>query len=304
MPNTILIVDDEVELTQILSEYFHTKKGYNVLTATDGEVALNLIKEQTLELVLLDMKLPSLNGLEILRILRKDCPDSKVIVMTAYDAEYKKEIDLVGYDAFFIKPIPFEELKNTVEDLLTGKMPKQPAVKTEAVDIQRETKLLFEDRESLIPQARIVIVEIRGNLAMVLKDYLKHLEANYATLELKSGSLFFKEVEKFRPDIVLYDIVEIGSFSEFAAKLMNLPNPPKEIILFGDPKFKWESVELLIKRGMYYIPTPLASPDARLSKYPEFEIPAKETVERLAEVIKEVCFKHGLVTKKGEETHA
>ena len=93
MPNNILIVDDQVELTKILGEYFRVKKGYNVLTATDGKVALNVIREQTPELVLLDMKLPSVNGLEILKILRKDYPGTKVIVMTAYDTEFKKEID-------------------------------------------------------------------------------------------------------------------------------------------------------------------------------------------------------------------
>lgn len=302
MPNNILIVDDEVELTQLLEEYFRMKKGYNVLTAIDGKVALDLIKEQTPALVLLDMKLPSVNGLEILKILRKNYPNSKVIVMTAYDVEYKKEIDLVGYDAFFIKPILFEELKDKVEELLTGKIPSQLEPKISSKDIIREESHISKDREGLLPQARIAIIEIRGNVAMLLKEYLEHTrdDAQYSVSYFKSGSLFLNEITKFKPDIVLYDIVEIGTFSEFASELMKLPNPPKEIILFGDPKFKWEEVDLLIKRGMGYIPTPLASPGVLSAKYQMFELPAKETVERLASVIKDVCFKHDLLIERGK----
>lgn len=306
MSNNVLIVDDEVELTQILREYFHFKKGYNVLTATDGKVALNIIKEQTPAVVLLDMKLPSVNGIEILKVLRKDYTNTKVIVMTAYDLEYKKEIDLIGYDAFFIKPIAFGELKDKVDELLTGKTPAQPAkTKTPFKEIIKETKPLVEDKENFLPKARIAIIEIRGNVAMLLKEYLEHTrqDAQYNVSYFKSGSLFLNEIAKFKPDIILYDIVEIGTFSDFASELMKLPNPPQEIILFGDPKFKWEEVDLLIKRGMDYIPTPLASPGVVSAQYRMFELPAKETVERLSSVIKEVCFKHGLVTKKGEQTH-
>jgi len=303
MPNNILIIDDEVELTQILGEYFRTKKRYNVFTASDGKVALNLIREQTLELVLLDMKLPSVNGLEILKILRKDYPNCRVIVMTAYDIDYKKEIDLVGYDALFIKPILFEELKDKVDALLTGRIPKQSEAKTSSQSISKETIALLKDRENFLPKARIVIIEIRGNIAMLLKECFERAVSDgyYNVAYFKSGSLFLSEITKFNPDIILYDIVEIGNFSDFAQRLMNLSNPPKEIILFGDPKFKWEEVDLLVRKGMSYIPTPLSSPDMQLSKYPEFELPAKETIERLSAVIKDVCFKHGLVTKKGEK---
>lgn len=294
MADNILIVDDQVELTEILGEYFRVKKGYNVLTATDGKAALGLIKEHGPKLVLLDMKLPSVNGLEILKLLRKEHPACKVIVMTAYDMEYKKEIDAVGYDGFFIKPILFEELKNAVDALLSGKITEQ--VKS----------VTGSGGEGLVAKARIAIIEIRANIATVLKEYLEHSPGNdqYFVLNLKSGALSFDEVIKFSPDIILYDIVEIGEFSKFASELMKLVNPPKEIILFGDPKLKWEEVDLLVKKGMTYIATPLTSSYRMLLQYPEFELPAKETVERLAEKIREACFKHGLVVKKGEDKHA
>lgn len=300
MPNNILIVDDQVELTKILGEYFRVKKGYNVLTATDGKVALNVIREQTPELVLLDMKLPSVNGLEILKILRKDYPGTKVIVMTAYDTEFKKEIDAVGYDAFFIKPITFEELKDTVGVLLSGGKLKQPETRLPTKSTPGEVTILQEDRKYFLPKARIVIIEIRANIAMLLKNCLENDKEKglFTVAYFKSGSLFLKEIEKFQPEVILYDIIEIGNFSDFARELMDLAVPPKEIILFGEPKFKWEEVDSLIKEGMSYIPTPLNPPDKALGKYPDFELPAKDTVERLSGVIMEVCFKHGLLIKR------
>lgn len=106
---------------------------------------------------------------------------------------------------------------------------------------------------------------------------------------------------EFKPDIVLYDILQIGDFSEVASKLLNLSNPPKEIVLFGDPKFKWEDADLLVKKGMNYIPTPLSSPGELSKKYQVFELPAKEAVDKLVYVIKETCFKHGLFTERGEK---
>ena len=89
----------------------------------------------------------------------------------------------------------------------------------------------------------------------------------------------------------------MGHFPEFASRLMNLPNPAKEIILFGDPKFKWEEVETLVKRGMSYISTPLEPASARLSDVAQWQLPAKETIERLLNAIKDACFKHRLLKK-------
>ena len=251
--------------------------------------------------MLLDIKLPSVNGIEILKILRKDYPACKVIIMTAYDVEYKREIDSIGYDGFFIKPITFENLKEKIEALLSGKTIKQPECKVPSQAPPGETALPLKDQANFFPKARIAIIEIRENIAMLLKGYLEHgiSDTCFNAVYFKSGTFFLNEISKFNPDIVLYDIVEIGSFSEFATRLMDLPSPPKEIILFGDPKFKWEEVDQLVKGGMNYIPTPLTSPDYMKVKDPEFELPRKDTVERLIAVIKEVCFRYRLVAQKG-----
>ena len=73
---------------------------------------------------------------------------------------------------------------------------------------------------------------------------------------------------------------------------MDLPNPPKEIILFGDPATKWEDADSLIKRGLLFIPTPLD---------PQYKLPHKDILDKLAESLKRACIKHGLYRIKGEK---
>lgn len=236
MAKNILIVDDQPELNQILRDYFRARAGYEVFTAADGSVALDLIKTQNPNLVLLDMKLPSVNGLEVLKVLRQDYPDSRVIVMTAYDAEYKKEIDLVGYDALFIKPIPFEELKEAVDTLLRGEVLKTAV---SASQDKNRSDNRIDIASGVVLSARIAVVELQEQFAKLIKTYLENLsETQFSVAIFSSAALHFKKITEFKPDIVLYDILEIADFSEVASRLVSLPKPPKEIILFGDPKFK------------------------------------------------------------------
>lgn len=298
MTKNILIIDDEVEFTRLLENYFRTKAEYKIFSACDGKVALDLIQEQNPSLVLLDMKLPTVNGPEILKILRQQYPQCKVIVMTAYDIEYKREIDAIGYDAFFLKPIPFQELKDKVKELLTQST-SSLAPKIEERPLSKESPTI-KDKAKFIPTARIVIIEPRDPTALLLKGYLENTvsDCKFDVLTLRFGPAYFNEIEKFEPDIVLYDTITMGHFPEFSSRLMNLPKPAKEIILFGDPKSKWDEVDILVKRGMHYISMPLIPISERLPESFENLAPAKETVERLLNTIKEACFKHGLVEKK------
>ena len=222
--------------------------------------------------------------------------------MTAYDAEFKREIDSIGYDAFFVKPITFEELRDTVDDLLNGRTLKSDEHAYHPVSYSpKEAKEAHSIPIDVIPQARIAVIEPKESFGRLLKDYFESLEdVKFNIAIFSSGDFYLDKITVFNPDIVLYDIVEINDFSGIAAKLLNLPNPPKEIILFGDPQFKWEDVEVLIKKGMNYISTPLVPLDPVSKKHHEFDLPNKEAIDKLTRIIKQVCLKHGLAVKKGE----
>ncbi|MBI4706911.1 MAG: response regulator [Candidatus Omnitrophica bacterium] len=284
----ILIVDDEKFVTDALEEFFHSK-GYRIFKAQDGQACLDIIKSEKLDLVLLDIKLPKIDGIEILKLLRRDYPEVKVIIMTAYDFEYKTKVDNIGCDAFFVKPLLIDELMQEVENLLSAgvKISKQQR------DIipQLAEEVEFSVSEGMLPCAKLLIVSPRDLISSLLKDYFTQqqiCEGIYVVAE--SGLEQLDYIKKFQPDIILLDVALVGVLGEFGDILIKMPHPPKEIILFGDPAVKWEEAEILIKRGTKFIEMPMDLHD--------MTYPIRETIERLSNAVKEVCIKYHLFSKE------
>lgn len=114
MGKKILIVDDQYGIRVLLNEVLE-KEGYEVFQAPNGSTALEIVKQQKLDLVLLDMKIPGMDGLEILRNIRTVEPDLKVIMMTAYgELDLIKEAMNLGALTHFTKPFDIDELRKTV----------------------------------------------------------------------------------------------------------------------------------------------------------------------------------------------
>ena len=106
---TILVVEDEENLRETL-RYKFTAEGYRVITANDGEQAVETARSGRPDLVLLDIMLPGLSGLEVCRILRKDMT-VPILMLTARDDEVDKIVGLeVGADDYVTKPFSMREL--------------------------------------------------------------------------------------------------------------------------------------------------------------------------------------------------
>ncbi|GEM01161.1 DNA-binding response regulator, OmpR family, contains REC and winged-helix (wHTH) domain [Halolactibacillus halophilus] len=122
---TILVVEDEVKLARAL-ELELQFEGYDVKLSHDGKEALRLMLKETFELVILDVMLPNLSGMDILRRLRKENETLPVIMLTARDQIYDKVSGLdYGANDYMTKPFEIEELlarirvqlrKNALED--------------------------------------------------------------------------------------------------------------------------------------------------------------------------------------------
>ena len=118
MRMTILIVDDEKTIRWSLGEGLR-KAGFEILEAASGEEGLQVFVDKTPDCVLLDMRPPGIDGIEVLRRMRKDNPDVPVIVMTAY-GEVDKAVEsmkLGAYD-FITKPFMIEKMKVAIEHAL------------------------------------------------------------------------------------------------------------------------------------------------------------------------------------------
>lgn len=106
----ILVVEDEKKLARVLQLEL-VYEGYQVTTVYDGREALKLINQEDFDLILLDVMLPGLSGMEILRRMRKDQQVTPVILLTARDATYDKVSGLdLGANDYMTKPFEIEEL--------------------------------------------------------------------------------------------------------------------------------------------------------------------------------------------------
>ncbi|HHX74802.1 MAG TPA: response regulator [Firmicutes bacterium] len=118
MPATILVVDDRVGIRRLLQEVLQDA-GYKVLTASGGSEAVETVRQIKTDLVLLDMKMSGMDGLETLTLLKQYAPQVIILIMTAYEElEVLKEARRRGAAGYISKPFDIEDLKNTIETKL------------------------------------------------------------------------------------------------------------------------------------------------------------------------------------------
>jgi DNA-binding response OmpR family regulator len=113
-PSTILVVDDEEGIRELVSEFLQ-RRGYRIKTAANGEEALSLIRQSPPDLVLLDIYMPCMTGVEMLRQVSKSHPAVGVIMLTASQDEplLKAALDLGAFDVLS-KPIDLRQLELAV----------------------------------------------------------------------------------------------------------------------------------------------------------------------------------------------
>lgn len=108
MSEIILVVEDETALREAL-QYNLQRQGYTVITAADGQTAVNLAREKHPDLVVLDVMLPVLDGFEVCRILRHDT-NIPILILTARDDEIDRVLGLeIGADDYMTKPFSMRE---------------------------------------------------------------------------------------------------------------------------------------------------------------------------------------------------
>lgn len=114
MGETILIVDDQRGIRLLLEELFQME-GCQTLVAENGIVALQLMQEKQVDCVLLDMKLPGMEGLEVLERMKRKWPSIPVIVMTAYeDLTLKEQVFQLGAEEYLTKPFDVFKVRDSV----------------------------------------------------------------------------------------------------------------------------------------------------------------------------------------------
>ncbi|HLG29114.1 MAG TPA: response regulator [Candidatus Brocadiales bacterium] len=142
---SILIVDDERELRNLFNKAL-TKEGYNVLVAENGEKAIDAVKKDEPDLVLLDIRMPGMGGMDVLRRLKAIRRNLVVVILTGYGTiESARMAMMLGAHDYVTKPFNLDYLKAVIKDALKS------AVRRDAmhcVSTKKKAKMLerFEEK--------------------------------------------------------------------------------------------------------------------------------------------------------------
>jgi hypothetical protein len=130
----ILVVDDEAVIRDLCSRVL---KGYRILQASDGQEALEVLAQQPADVILTDVMMPNMGGLELLNRVKEEKPNQAVVIMTGYaDKETILRALKADADDFITKPINLLELKTTIDKVLEKKI-----LKEELVHLKRSDRL-------------------------------------------------------------------------------------------------------------------------------------------------------------------
>lgn len=176
----LLIVDDEKGLCSYLKDFFKPR-GYEVFTATNGQDALSIVGKESPELVFLDIHMPGMDGLEVLRQIKEASKQTKVIMITVIeDADTREKAKVFGADEFIKKPFT----TNYLEDVVILKVNE-----------------LNKEREP----ARILVVDDEQDVRIHIRNFLtRHFECEI--VEAADGDKAIEELKQNKFDLVLLDI--------------------------------------------------------------------------------------------------
>lgn len=113
---SILVVEDEEGIRHLYREEL-TDEGYEVVTASNGKEALEILESRSFDLITLDIRMPEVDGLEFLGRIRKINMEIPIVICTAYSS-YKQDFSVWGADAYVVKTADLTELKEKIASLV------------------------------------------------------------------------------------------------------------------------------------------------------------------------------------------
>jgi two-component system response regulator PilR (NtrC family) len=193
----ILIVEDEQDVREPLAEFLRTK-GFEVETAEDGKQALEKLKEKPADLIVSDIQMPNMGGLELLKHVRSEYPAAQVIMFTAFGT-VESAVDAIksGAQDYVLKPVVFEDMQQKIDRILAQR---------DRGDIQqtrdRDGKHVFV--ESIIGES-MEVVELRNLIKRVAKaeSHALIIGESGTGKELVARSLHYESGRRDRPFVAI-----------------------------------------------------------------------------------------------------
>lgn len=190
----VLIVDDDDGIREVLKETIQLF-GFTCKTAENAEEALGLLRKESFELMITDIKMPGMNGMDLLREAKAQSPMLDVIMMTGFSAEYSfSDVVIAGASDIIPKPINLEEVEAKINRVVRERK-LQKELKEKNSELQRYLEDLQQTKDRLEEQAHellLALVEIETAKDVIEKQNQKILKANWELEKadkMKSGFL-------------------------------------------------------------------------------------------------------------------
>ena len=182
----ILVVDDEKKIVDIVKAYLE-KDGFNVISAFDGQAAIEQAKSESPDLIILDLMLPKMSGMDVCRTVRQSS-DIPVIMLTARDDTTDKILGLeLGADDYVTKPFDPKELVSRVRAVLRryeGKTSAKMSIKAGNLTIDIEKRLVVRNGQN------INLTQTEFDLLKVLAERPERVYSRMQLLDMVQGDAF------------------------------------------------------------------------------------------------------------------
>jgi phosphate regulon transcriptional regulator PhoB len=165
----ILVVDDEKDIVDLVA-YNLEKEGFSVVRAYDGKTALEMVRSQNPDLVVLDLMLPGINGVEVCRRLRSDPPsaDLPIIMLTAKNEEIDRVLGLeMGADDYITKPFSVRELIARIRAVLR-RAGAPPPKERQGEFTFRDLRIDYGSHEVYVAGKKVILSPTEKRLLMFL----------------------------------------------------------------------------------------------------------------------------------------
>jgi signal transduction histidine kinase len=177
----VLIVDDDVGIRELLQEVMDLF-GFCCKTAENAKEALKALEEDTFELMITDIKMPNIDGMELLKEAKAQYPDLDVIMMTGFSGDYSfNEVVIAGASDIIPKPINLEDVEAKINRVVRErKLRRELEEKNRQLEKYLEDLQLAKDRqEEQTDKLRVALVDIEKASAVIEKQNREILKANW-----------------------------------------------------------------------------------------------------------------------------
>lgn len=194
-PLSILIVDDDLGMLQTLN-YILTDKGYEVVTVKDGYEAIEKIQEKKFDLALSDIKMPGMNGIEVLKEIKRLSPKTTTVMMTAYTMhEQVKEAKKEGAKEIFTKPLDLDKVISYTEEFKANKNKTvQDSVRefSQLLQLLEEREKEIQEKDQKLEELQKELSDIKNNPSALLEEERKKIQSDniHEVLKPKQYELF------------------------------------------------------------------------------------------------------------------